>query len=231
MSETTIFLTLADAYDRWSAFYDQYDNPMVFAARQIVHGLAKSVAGKTVVEFGCGTGYNLQLLKQSGAKSVAGCDLSAGMLAAARKRDPELRLFHQDMTEPLPLADGVADLVLFSLALEHNAALAPALRQAKRLLSPEGSIVLIEIHPFLSLSNVVAHFRDEGTVVTMPTFPHRFCDYLSAAVECGLSVSACREWRPRDFDGPVPDKLLKRGRDVPFVVEFALRRQDWHAQL
>ncbi|WP_316224415.1 MULTISPECIES: class I SAM-dependent methyltransferase [unclassified Bradyrhizobium] len=223
MPETTVFLPLVDAYDRWSAFYDRYDNPMVFGAWQIVRGIAERVAGQAVVEFGCGTGRNLQLLKQSGARSVAGCDLSAGMLARAREHDPALVLFHQDMAQPLPLADGVADLVLFSLALEHVAVLTPPLREAKRLLSSNGKIVLIEIHPFLTLSNVAAHFRDEGTVVTMPTFPHGFSDYLNAADESGLHIAACREWRPRDFDGPVPEKVLKRGPDVPLIVEFVLQ--------
>jgi malonyl-CoA O-methyltransferase len=223
MPETTVFLPLVDAYDRWSAFYDRYDNPMVFGARQIVRGIAERVAGQAVVEFGCGTGRNLELMKQSGARSVAGCDLSAGMLAQARKRDPALVLFHQDMVQPLPLADGSADLALFSLALEHVAILTPPLREAKRLLSNDGTIVLIEIHPFLVLSNVAAHFRDEETVVTMPTFPHSFSDYLNAAEASGLHISECREWRPRDFDGPVPEKVLKRGPDVPLIAEFVLR--------
>lgn len=226
MPETTVFLPLVEAYDRWSEFYDQYDNPMVFGARRVLQRWCEYASGKAVVEIGCGTGRNLQLLKQSGARSVAGSDISAGMLAKAQNLDPELLLFHRDASEPLPIADGQADLVLFSLVLEHCSVLTAPLREAKRLLAPDGKIVLIEIHPFLSFLNVAAHFRDGRTVVTMPTFAHSFSDYLHAATEIGLRVSDSREWRPRDFGEEIPEKVLKRGPDVPLIIEFALQLRD-----
>lgn len=224
MSETTVFLPIAEAYDRWSSFYDSYDNPMVFGASQVVQRLAERVAGQDVVEFGCGTGRNLLRLKQHGAANLVGCDLSAGMLDQARACDPALVLLQQDMTRPLPLADGSADLVLFSLTLEHVDDLAHPLREARRLLRAAGRIAVIEIHPFLSLGSVAAHFHDGGAIVEMPTFPHRFSDYLNATAEIGLHIAKCREWRPRDFHGPIPNKVLKRGPDFPLLVEFSLRR-------
>lgn len=224
MSETPIFLPVAEAYDRWSAFYDRYDNPMAFGAAQAVERLAAQAAGHDVVEFGCGTGRNLLLLKRRGAAGLVGCDISAGMLAQAQARDPALTLLRQDMTQPLPLADGSADLVLFSLTLEHVADLAQPLREARRLIRPEGRIAVIEIHPFMALANVAAHFRDGEAIVEMPTFPHDFSDYLNAAAALGLRVAECKEWRPRDFKGPAPDKVFKRGPDFPLLVEFSLRR-------
>ncbi|CCG41396.1 class I SAM-dependent methyltransferase [Magnetospirillum molischianum] len=224
MSETTVFLPVAEAYDRWSGVYDSYDNPMVFGAGQVVQRLADHVGGQIVVEFGCGTGRNLLKLKQHGAAKLVGCDLSSGMLDQARTRDPTLVLLHQDMTRPLPLPDGSADLVLFSLTLEHVADLVPPMREARRLLRAAGRIAIIEIHPFMSLSNVAAHFRDGGKIVEMPTFPHQFSDYLNAAASSGLQIAECREWRPRDFQGPIPNKVLKRGPDFPLLVEFSLRR-------
>ncbi|MEP9350811.1 methyltransferase domain-containing protein [Xanthobacter sp. KR7-225] len=223
MTEAAIFLPLAEAYDRWARVYDLQDNPMVFGASRIVERLAKTVRGQAVVELGCGTGRHLVLLKQNGADPLVGCDLSAGMLAQARARDLSLVLFQQDMAQPLPLADFSADLVLFSLVLEHMADMTGPLREAGRLLRPGGRIVVIEIHPFLSLSNVAAHFRDGGTIVEMPTFAHPFSDHLNAAAAAGLRIAQAREWHPRDFDGPVPDKLFKRGPDCPLLVEFELR--------
>jgi malonyl-CoA O-methyltransferase len=58
----------------------------------------------------------------------------------------------------------------------------------------------------------------------MPTYPHRFCDYLNAFAGAGLRLNACREWRPRDFGSPAPLKALKRGPDFPLVVEFSAVR-------
>ena len=63
MVDQTVFLPLAAAYDRWSALYDAYDNPMVFAASHVVGTALGDVSGRDIIEFGCGTGRNLSALK------------------------------------------------------------------------------------------------------------------------------------------------------------------------
>lgn len=220
MAERTDHLPVEEAYDRWSAGYDAYDNPMVFAAAQVVGGFA-DVAGLDVVELGCGTGRNLAALRDMGARSLTGCDLSQGMLDKARARDPRFTLFRHDLARPVPLPAACADLVLFCLALEHMAGLEAPLREAGRLLRPGGRVAVVEIHPFLSQGGVGAHFKDAGGEVRMPTVPHRFMDYLNAFAAAGLRVAACREWRPVDFGVPAPLKALKRGPEFPLVVEFS----------
>ncbi|MXP64209.1 class I SAM-dependent methyltransferase [Roseomonas sp. M0104] len=225
MSDSSTFLPVPAAYDRWAGSYDNDENPMVFAARRAMAGLAAAAAGLDVVEFGCGTGQNLSLLRRHGARSLRGCDLSAGMLAQARARDPALQLWRQDMAQPLPLADATADLALFSLSLEHVAALAPPLAEARRLLRPGGRLAVLEIHPYLTLGGIGAHFRDATGEVRMPSFPHGFADYLNTFAALDLRLLRCREWRPRDLGDGLPPKVLKRGPDFPLLVEFALTRE------
>lgn len=58
MPEAGAFLPIDEACDRWSSFYDCDDNPVVFAAGQIVHGPAEHV--RDAIKFGCGTGRNLE---------------------------------------------------------------------------------------------------------------------------------------------------------------------------
>jgi len=90
---------------------------------------------------------------------------------------------------------------------------------------PEGgrvSIEIIEIHPQVSMGGVAAHFRHGHQVVRMPTFAHSFSDYLNAFAELELRVSACREWRPKDFGDAATGKMLKRGADHPLLVQFTL---------
>jgi malonyl-CoA O-methyltransferase len=215
-------LTVAEAYNRWSAAYDDYPNSLVFAATRAVAALAPSARGLDVVEFGCGTGRNLELLKAGGAASLTGLDLSPGMLAKAEGRGLGADLRLHDMTQPAPLADACADLVLFVLTLEHIERPAAPLAEARRLLRPGGRIVVIEIHPFLSLGGLAAHFTLDGEAVEMPTFPHQFEDHLSAFAEASLKLDRCKEWRPRDLGADVPDRVRRRGEDVPLVVEFDL---------
>lgn len=217
-----VHLSVVEAYDRWAGGYDAYDNNMVRMAARAVDDLAAEVRGKAVLEFGCGTGRNLEALKAAGAGRLAGLDLSSGMLEQARARDPAFELHRQDMAAAAPFADGGFDLVLFCLTLEHVADIATPLKEARRVVKTGGQVVVIEIHPFLSLGGLAAHFAHDGDVVRMPTVAHGFADHLNAFAEAGLIVRACREWRPRDFGDPVPERLLKRGPDTPYVVEFRL---------
>lgn len=233
-----IKLGVEAAYDRWSRIYDGYDNPMVFMASEVVRrSIAPLVAGGArVFEFGCGTGRNLTALVASGAGEVTGCDLSEGMLDAARRRNPALRLHRHDMTDRAARLTGVEDasagVVLFCLTLEHVPDLAVPLAEARRIAAPSdaggggGRIAIVEIHPFFSLGGGVAHFEEGGERVEMPTYPHQFAGYLNAFASTGLQVERCREWRPRDLDGvELPAKVLKRGPDFPLAVEFTLRHR------
>jgi malonyl-CoA O-methyltransferase len=216
-------LPVAAAYDAWSADYDAHDNPMVMAARYILLGAAPAARGQDCLEVGCGTGANLAILRAAGARSVAGIDLSPGMLARARARLPGLALHQGSAADPWPIAATSLDLVLFCLTLEHVAALAPAFREAHRVLRPGGLVLVIEIHPALAAAGVAAHFEAADAIVTMPSFPHRLADYRAAAAASGLAVEQLRDWRCADFRAPHP-KMARRDPEAPFALEGRLRK-------
>jgi len=222
-----VFLPVDQAYDRWSPIYDSYRNPMVFMASEILQrSVVGFVRGAEVFEFGCGTGRNLLMLEAAGARTAAGCDFSEGMLAEARRKNPRLRLLRHDMTLPMgeeTVRDGSVDLVLFSLTLEHVADMRTPLSEARRILRPDGRITIIEIHPFLSLSGLAAHFRDGEAEVRMPAYPHQFGDYLAVFRDTGLTVTECREWCPADAGNPEPLQSASRGPNFPLTLEFQLR--------
>ena len=79
-------LPVRQAYDRWSAVYDVYDNPMVSAAKDVVTGVAPMAQGRHVLELGCGTGRNLVVLSGAGAASVTALAISR---LQERRRPPE----------------------------------------------------------------------------------------------------------------------------------------------
>jgi ubiquinone/menaquinone biosynthesis C-methylase UbiE len=217
-------LPISDAYDRWAPSYDAYDNPIVFMARAALRAVIGNVVGKTVVEFGCGTGRNLAFFKQRGAVRLVGLDLSPGMLAQAKSLDSAFDLHLHDMMQAAPLADASFDHALFCLSLEHVADTAIPLREAFRVLRSGGLLTIVEIHPFLSLGGAKAHFRDDHEEVHMPTYPHQYPVYLSCFRELGAVFVSCREWRPTDIAGELPPKVLKRGQDMPLVLTFGLQK-------
>jgi len=216
-------LDVAAAYDVWAPSYDGYDNLMVFAAGYALSQAPISLAQKTCLEFGCGTGRNLAALAARGASNLIGFDFSSAMLAEARKRDADWTLFQADMSEAIPLQDQSMDFILFSLTLEHVADLVPPLREARRLLRTGGVIKIVEIHPFLSLNGISAHFKTaDGEEVTMPAFAHLFQNWFAAFDQASLSVADLKEWQARDFGTDAPAKILRRGPDWPWVVDWTL---------
>lgn len=104
--------------------------------------------GGRVLEIGCGTGNVLAAMaRRRPDVELVGLDPDAGALGRARgKLGPGARL-EQGFADDLPLPDGHVDRVLSSLMLHHLPAdeQRGALREARRVLRPGGSIHLVDM--------------------------------------------------------------------------------------
>src|SRR5215469_8680005 len=95
--------SLANAY---------YERPAVLA-------LAGDVAGRRILDAGCGSGPLSAALRERGPV-VTGIDASAGMLALARRRlGEDVALHVVDLSDRLPFADATFDDVVASLVLHY----------------------------------------------------------------------------------------------------------------
>ncbi|WP_037359363.1 class I SAM-dependent methyltransferase [Amycolatopsis orientalis] len=135
---------LADTYTRWSDTEIQnayYERPAVLA-------LAGDVAGRRILDAGCGAGPLTAALRERGA-DVSGFDLSGGMLEIARQRlGPDADLRVADVAEPLPYADNAFDDVVASLVLHYLEDWGPTLAEFHRVLRPGGRLIVVVDHPF-----------------------------------------------------------------------------------
>jgi SAM-dependent methyltransferase len=95
-----------------------------------------------VCDLGCGPGHIGAFVADRGV-AVTGIDLSAGMLAQARRRYPSLTFARGDMTS-LDLADGALGAIVCFYALIHipRITVPVALREMRRVLVPRGSLLL-----------------------------------------------------------------------------------------
>jgi demethylmenaquinone methyltransferase/2-methoxy-6-polyprenyl-1,4-benzoquinol methylase len=99
--------------------------------------------GYVVVDLGCGTGDLSAGARALGARPV-GVDLSAGMLAAARRRGDAPILLRADATR-LPLADASCDGAVSGFALRNFVSIEAVLDDCARVMKPGGRIALLEI--------------------------------------------------------------------------------------
>jgi SAM-dependent methyltransferase len=122
-------------------FYNaHYDRPACL-------GLLGDVAGRTVLDAACGPGLYAEELTARGAM-VIGFDQSPRMAELSRQRVPAGDFRAHDLADPLDwLVDESIDLVLFALALEYVDDRTTALRELRRVLRPDGAIVLSRQHP------------------------------------------------------------------------------------
>ena len=136
--------SLAEAYtaeNETSLMNAYYERPATLA-------LAGDVAGRRVLDAGCGAGPLFAALRERGAV-VSGFDASAGMLEQARRRlgaDADLRV--ADLAEPLPYPDNSFDDVVASLVLHYLRDWEPALAEVRRVLRPGGRLIVSVDHPF-----------------------------------------------------------------------------------
>jgi SAM-dependent methyltransferase len=140
-------------YDRFAEAYSaENENSLVNAyyERPAMLALAADVAGRRVLDAGCGSGPLSAALRDRGAV-VTGIDASAGMLALARRRlGDDVALHVVDLSGRLPFADGAFDDVVASLVLHYLEDWGPSLAELRRVLRPGGRLIASVDHPFVA---------------------------------------------------------------------------------
>lgn len=127
----------AERYEKLSA--ERYENPAMEGRNRIFVDLAAQ--GKSILEFGCSTGFLSRHLVERGCK-VTGIEIDAG--AAKKARQWCERVLERDLNLE-NWADGLSreyDTILFGDVLEHLVNPAKVLSRASDLLLPNGRVII-----------------------------------------------------------------------------------------
>lgn len=106
--------------------------------------------GKHVLDAGSGTGYGAHFLASHGAEEVIGVDVSAKAVAFSQEHFslPNLRYQVLDLYSLAIFADNTFDVIFSSNTLEHLADVASFLREACRVLRPDG-VLIVAVLPII----------------------------------------------------------------------------------
>jgi len=98
--------------------------------------------GQVILDLAAGTGTSTHPFAASGA-TVIPADISEGMLAVGKKRQPDLSFVNADALA-LPFADATFDTVTISFGLRNVENVPAALAEMYRVTKPGGRIVICE---------------------------------------------------------------------------------------
>lgn len=139
-------------FDRWAPTYDAstadpffaYEAAWAFVEHALRNGLG-DLAGRRIVDVGCGTGAFLQRLAGAGAVAV-GVEPSAGMRAEAARKVPGAAILDGHLAA-IPLDDGAVDAAIATYVVSHLSPVEQpaAIVELLRVVRSAGPIVVVDV--------------------------------------------------------------------------------------
>jgi len=210
-------------YAGWSKVYDDFDfRRLDLDLLESSDLLAERIAGSKVVDLGCGTGRIGAWLKDCGARSISGVDLSSHMLAKAKERAVYDELVKADLSAT-GLAESSFDGAIISLVLCHVPHLDGFFLESRRLLREGGWLALVDYHPFFLFSGIPSHYNDpdQGVQVAIENYVHALSHYFQSALTARFQLKEFTERFVTDewvADSPAYARHL--GWPITFMMVF-----------
>jgi len=156
-----------------------YDNPDFFAGysqlpRQVqgldgapewqaIRAMLPELTEKRVVDLGCGFGWASRWMRQQGAASVLGLDVSENMIQRAKADTADTAIEYRiaDL-DTLELPTAVFDLAYSALTFHYIQDFDRLVRMIHQALAPDGNFVFTIEHPIFMAASHPAWFADEN---------------------------------------------------------------------
>ena len=197
----------ADHYDTFAESYARQTETGLFNAHYALPALidlAGDVAGRSILDAGCGAGPLAAALRDRGAQ-ITGFDSSPAMVALAQRRlGTDTTVLVADLAEPLPFSTEEFDDVVASLVLHYLEDWSDPLAELHRVLKPGGRLILSVNHPvirpvvypdedYFVTSAYTEDYTFDGQTVDL-TFWHRPLHAMTDAfTQAGFRISVISE--------------------------------------
>lgn len=135
----------------WTRFVDEGDLNRTFLLDPVMVELCGDVAGRLVLDAGCGEGRFSRILQARGAR-VTGIDPTPSLISEAATRADGAVLCVRAGAEALPFKTGAFDLIVSYVMLIDVANIVSAISEMARCLRPGGRLVVSNVS-FMSAGN------------------------------------------------------------------------------
>jgi ubiquinone/menaquinone biosynthesis C-methylase UbiE len=231
-----------DHFDRVADRYDQLRSP---PGLTILHDTLVEecdLAGKRVLDIGCGTGAALSVLAREFGCTVAGVDPAPGMLAEARRKLPRADI-REGVAEALPFSDESFEAAMMMTVVQHVER-TRAFPEARRVLVDGGRFLIVTPDPEMFPHAWMAPLFPSYVEIEQRRFPGKetLQEELNAAgfraVRCvslvvprrfdrDYALERLRNRYASTFDHMSDDEyregLVRAERELPDPVEYMLQ--------
>jgi SAM-dependent methyltransferase len=237
-----------------------YDDPAFFSGysqlpRQVyglsgapewpaIQALLPGLAGKRIVDLGCGFGWASRWMREQGATSVLGIDLSENMISAAKAiTSDEAITYRIADLETLELPEAAFDFAYSALTFHYVRDFERLVRMVHRSLSPGAEFVFTIEHPIFMAAARPRWFEEEGGRKTWPVnryavegerrtdwfvkgvvkYHRRVGTTLNALIHAGFTIKAVEEFAPsleQIRENPALEEEIER----PMMLLISSRR-------
>lgn len=221
-------LSPGEAYRLWAPTYAP-ETAISALERRGVTAYGPGVAGRDLLDVGCGTGRRFRDAAGGGLR--VGVDLVPAMLRAG---GPSARAAFRPAVgdvRTLPFRDRAFGVVWCRLVVGHVADLAAAYRELSRVARPhDAHLVVSDFHPAAAAAGHTRTFRDgRGDVHAVVHHRHAVEDHHRAAEDGGWRVTGVHDLTPGEAERPFwtaagRGQSFDAQRDLPLVLLLRLGR-------
>lgn len=173
-------LSAQEGYRLWAPTYEA-ETAITFIENRLAADLTPSLAGRRLLDAGCGTGRRL---KDSGASFALGIDLSPEMLAAGKPAHAAV-----GDIRALPVASGSFDIVWCRLAIGHVEQASVVYSELARVCAPGARVVVTDFHADAVAAGHRRRFRDQdGNSREVVHWAHEADRQVGFAAAAGLTL-------------------------------------------
>lgn len=178
----------AVAYNLWAETYDEQDNNLIIYLDNAVftHIISNTeMVGKTIVDFGCGTGSHWKEVLSRRPSKLIGYDVSQQMLLKLRHKFPNAIAYHLENNELKELAGESIDIVISTLVIGYIKNINQTFEEWNRKLKKNGEIVITDFHPVAIEKGANRSFKHLGQTIFIKNYLHKLDEIRTLAKAIG----------------------------------------------